>query len=133
MRVQALYQECRAQHSWLPSNRRTPDIFLGSQSIPLHQAVKPTILADRLHTTRPPQRSFPQSQAEVPRESQDPGPSRPNDLTPNLRKGFPISCISRPVFSLYCVCAAVAQRLNGPAPRKSSCHLTIPVTNSVAG
>lgn len=54
MRVQALYQECRAQHSWLPSNRRTPDIFLGSQSIPLHQAVKPTILADRLHTTRPP-------------------------------------------------------------------------------
>lgn len=64
-----------------------------------------------------PQRSFPQSQAEVPRWSQDRGPSRPNDLTPSLRRGFPISCISRPVFS---VCAA--QRLRSgsmalaPAP-----------------
>lgn len=63
-----------------------------------------------------PQRSFPQSQAEVPRGSQDREPSRPNDLTPSLQRGFPSPAPL--VLCSLCVCAraAAAQRLNGPAP-----------------
>lgn len=78
------YQEGPA--SWLPNDRQAnPGLFfLGS--LPLHQAVKPT--SSLIDSTPPaPQRSFPRSQAEVPRGSQDHGPSRPNDLTPSLKRG----------------------------------------------
>lgn len=111
------YQEGLA--SWLPSNRHAkPWTFFFRAPFPLHQAVtKPT--SSLIDSTPPgPQRSFPQSQAEVPRGSQDRGPSRPNDLTPSLKGGFHLL---HPLVlcSLSCVClrcAPVAQRLNGPAP-----------------
>lgn len=80
---------------------QTPDIFFWAP-FPLHQAVKPT--SSLIDSTPPgPQRSFPQSQAEVPRGSQDRGPSRPNDLTPSSQRGGSISCILSSCVLRVCV------------------------------
>lgn len=53
MRVKALYQEGPAFLAPIKSPCQTPDIFLGFD-FHYTKPVKPTILADRLHTTRPP-------------------------------------------------------------------------------
>lgn len=132
MRVKALYQEGPAFLAPIKSHAKPRTFFWAPN--PFHYTKPSNPQSSLIDSTPPgPQRSFPQSQAEVPRGSQDPGPSRPNGLTPNLRNGFPIllhlsSCVLSVLF-VRSGCAAA----QWPCPRKSSCHLTLPVTNSVAG